>query len=109
VGGVVEVQQQALPAIEKSEAEKIVINEGCERAQGDIEQAESAAALGHCHLRAERRVAVHVVDIIGERGVGVVQDGASQAAGWAAEFNVLMNRPVFEGASAATEETQLLI
>ncbi len=101
----VEVQKQAFAAVEEAEAEEIVVDECCARAQDDIEHAEAALAFSYCHLRAEGRVAVHVVDVIGEGGVGVVEDGAVQTAGRAIEFNVLVNRPVLESARAATEET----
>src|ERR1039458_7555293 len=76
VDGVVEVQKQAFAAVEKSEAEKIIVDKRREWTQDDVEQTEAAAAFGDCHLRAQRRVAVHVVDVVCERGVGVVEKGA---------------------------------
>ena len=75
----VEVQQQAFAAVEKSEAEKIIVDKRRQRPQDDVEQAEAAVALGDCHFRAQGRIAVHVVDVIGERGVGVVDDWAAEA------------------------------
>ncbi len=75
----VEVQEQAFAAVEKSEAKKIVVDEGCERAQDDVEQAEAAVAFGDGHLGAEGGVAVHVVDVVGQGGVGVVEDVSDQS------------------------------
>ena len=69
-----------LHGLEKSETEEIVVDECRRRAHDDVEHAEAAVALGDCHLRAEGRVAVHVVDVIGEGGVGVVEERVSERA-----------------------------
>ena len=74
----IEVQQQALASVEKSEAEKVVVEECGRRANDDVEDAEAHAASGDNDLRAERRVAVHVIEVVGEGGVGVVDQGAAQ-------------------------------
>ena len=71
----VEVQEQALAAVEKSEAEEIVVDERCDRADDYVEQAETALVFRDGHFRAQGRVAVHVIDVVGEGGVGVVDDG----------------------------------
>src|ERR1700693_4036244 len=99
---VIEVPQQTFTAIEKAEAEEVVVEERSGRPQDDVECAEPHASLSDNHLRTQRREEVHVVEIVSERGVGVVQKSAAEATGWAIELNVLMNHPVFESASAAT-------
>ena len=52
VDGVVKVQQQTLAAIEEAEAEKIVVDEGEEGTENDIDETEADGAFGHDHLRA---------------------------------------------------------
>jgi hypothetical protein len=46
-----------------------------------------AVGFGHDHFRAQRRVAVHVVDVVGERGVGVVDELETQTSEIAAGGN----------------------
>ena len=70
----VEVQQQPFAAVEEAETEEVVVDEGCQWTQHDVAHAESDWARRHDHLRAQGRVAVHVLDIIGERRVGVMDD-----------------------------------
>ena len=72
----VEVQQQAFAAVEKSEAEKIVVDKRDQRTQDDVDDAERTLPFGDDHLRAQRRVAVHVLDVVGERRVGMVDEGS---------------------------------
>src|SRR5271168_248303 len=72
VTGVVEVQQQTFAAVEKSEANKVVVNECCQRAQNDVAEAEAAVAFGTRQLCAQRGIAVHVAEVKSEVGVGVV-------------------------------------
>src|SRR5580658_101119 len=76
IDGVIEVQQQALATIEKAEAKKKVVDERCEGTHDDVEHAEAALAFGDYHLGAEGGVTVHMVDVVGEGGVGVVEQGA---------------------------------
>ena len=100
----VKVQKQALTTIKKSQPKKIVVDEGSERAEKDIEQAEAPFATGDHHFSAERRVAVHVVDVLIERGVGMVDERASKPLRWSMELNILMNGSVLEPASSPTEQ-----
>ena len=46
----------------------------------DVEEAEAAAAFSDRHLGAEGGVTVHVIDVVGERGVGVVEEGLFEFA-----------------------------
>jgi len=78
VNGMVEVQQQSLPAVEKAEAEEVVVDECGQRADDNVNHAEPDFTFRHDHLRGQGRVAVHVVYVIRERGVGVVDDGMLQ-------------------------------
>jgi hypothetical protein len=45
IDGMVEVQQQAFAAVEKSEAERIVVDECGQRAQHDVDHAEAGLCL----------------------------------------------------------------
>jgi hypothetical protein len=69
---VVEVQEEAFAAVEESEAEKIVVDEREDRAEHDVDEAEANLAFGDDHLGVKRRVAVHVINVVGESRVGVV-------------------------------------
>src|SRR3981189_3142182 len=91
------MKEQALAAVEKPEAKQIVIYKSCDWAQHDVEQAEAAAAFGNCHLRAEGRAAVPVVNVIGERGVGVMEDGTGrELAAIPSYLQSLVHRPLLE-------------
>src|SRR5208337_173463 len=116
VNRVVQMQQQALAAVKKSEAEKIVVDKRKQWPQHDVDHAESDFALGHNHLRAQRRVAVHVLDVVGERGVGVVDQVAPTAQvivpsviGLLSRFelHIFVNRAILEVTAAAPKHTQL--
>jgi len=100
----VKVQKQALATIKESQPKKIVVDESPKRAQKNIEQAEAALAPGDRHFSAERRVAVHVVNVIIERGVGMMDERASKAHRGASELNIFMNRPALEPPGSPTEQ-----
>src|SRR5579863_7072938 len=106
----VEVQQQAFAAIEESEAEEIVVEEREHRTENDVDEAEADFAFSHDHLRAERGVAVHVVDVVGESWVGVMDDGSmSDFGSVAVHFNCLVYRSILESAVTTTKKAQLPI
>ena len=68
----VEMQQQALVSIEKSQPEKVVVYKRSPGPHHDIQEAEPAMTLFHRHLRPERRIAVHMLDVVGHCGIGIV-------------------------------------
>ena len=68
------MKEQAFAAVEKSEPKKVIVDERCNWTHDDVEEAESAVAFGDRHFGAERGVAVHVVDVVGEGRVGVVEE-----------------------------------
>src|ERR1035441_174544 len=108
----VEVQQHAFATVEETEAEKIVVDERCEWTQDDVDHAEPyfAIALRHDHLRAQRRVAVNVLDVVGERGVGVVKERSRlNSSAKSFDMNVFMDCAILELAASATEQSQLWI
>ena len=93
----VEMQEQAFAAIEEAEAEDVVVNEGGNRSEYDIQDAEAGVAFGDGHLGAQRGLAVHVVEVVGEGGVGVVEEGAVELAGDSCgEPGVFVDEAVFE-------------
>ena len=92
----VEMEQQTFPAIKKTQTKEIVIDEREPRSDRDVDQAEPGVPVGSNHLRAQRRVAVHVVDVIGERGIGVMQDCATfQSGGWPGDRYCLVYGSLF--------------
>src|SRR5271165_3746768 len=104
---VVEVQQQAFTAVEEAAAQNVVIEERESRADNDVYEAEAHGPFGYGHLRAQRRVAIHVVEIAVERGIGVMKEMVLQFCGRAVQANVFMYQSVFELTPAAAEEPQL--
>ncbi len=70
----IEVEEQSFAAIQESKAEEIVVDECRHGSNHNVEDAEADSTLGDEHLGAEGRIAVHVIDVIGEGGVGVVDD-----------------------------------
>ena len=66
------MQQQPFAPVEEPEAEEIVVEEGEQGTHDDIDKAEAGVAFADDHLRAEQGVAVHMLDVVGERGIGVV-------------------------------------
>src|ERR1700722_3536129 len=112
VNGVVKMQQQPLATVEKAKAEEVVVNERCQRSEQNVNRAEphSAAAIGHNHLRAQRRVAIHVLNVVGECWVGMVDERAVlNPTRLAVDLYVLMDRAGLEPAPPAPEETQLRV
>src|SRR5581483_3843218 len=64
---------------------------------------------GHHHLRSQRRVAVHVLEICIQRGIGIVQHVVSQLRRRTLDANIFMNESLFEVAGAPAEQAQLAV
>ena len=110
----VEVQEKALAAVEEAEAEEVVPLEAEQRDDDDAgeegEDVGAGAALVDEQLRAEGAVAVHVLDVGGERGVGVVEEVAVEGGGGAGEADGLVDGAGFElrrDGQVAAEEAEL--
>ena len=110
----VEVQEQTLAAVEEAEAEEVVPLEAEQRDDDDAgEEGEgvgAGAALADEELRTEGAVAVHVLDVGGERGVGVVEDVGVEGGGGAGEADGFVDGAGFElgrGGQVAAEEAEL--
>src|ERR1700733_13335570 len=67
----VKMLQQAFAAVEEAEAEDVVVDECRKRPEHNVGEA-STLASGDRHFGAERGVAVHVLDIVGQSRVGVM-------------------------------------
>src|SRR3984885_6576510 len=114
----IEVQKQSFAAVEKSESKKIVVGEGGDWPQDDVEHAEAARAFSDCHLRTKGGIAVHVVDVVGEGGIGVVDD-LDRAAHFViqrrlifdtmVEAEILVNQTIFEARAPAPDQAQLRV
>lgn len=92
----IKVKQKALAAVEKSQAEDVVVQECKEGTDNNIDRAKAAFATRERHPSPERRIVIHVADVAVERGVGVVDEIACEAAGRAVEFCILMYQAGFE-------------
>src|SRR5579864_3722597 len=103
----VQVQQESFFAIEETESNKIVIEKCQERPHGDIQEAESDLAFGNHHLRAERRVAVHVLDVIGDCRVGVVDDWGNHFYGQCSELDIFMDKTIRKFPATSVKQPQL--
>src|SRR6266566_8674315 len=77
----VNVQEQAFSPVKKSEAQDVVVEERRERAQNDVRDAETAVFLREGHLCTQRRIAVHVPKVVGQRGIGGVQQRVLELRG----------------------------
>ena len=110
----VEVEEEAFAAIEEAEAEDVIPLEAEHREDDDAceesEEVGAGAALVDEELRAERAVAIHMLDVGRERGVGVVEDVTVEGGGGAGEADGLVDGAVFElgrGGKSAAEEAEL--
>src|SRR5262249_31900263 len=73
----IEMQQQPFPSIQKSQPEKIVVDKSSPRTQHDVENAEAHPPLRCDHFCAQRRVAIHVIEVVGQSGIGMVKESAN--------------------------------
>src|SRR5579872_663700 len=102
------MQEQAFAAVEEAQAEKVVVNEGENGTEDNVRDAEADFALGGDHFCTERRIAVHVVDVVGEGGIGVVKDSAGPQAGdVAVDLYGFVNGPFFKSAMRTAEKAEL--
>ena len=62
------MEQQSFAAIEKPKPQKIVIEKCKPWPDHDVDQAESDAPFGHDHLRPQRRITVHMIDVVDSVG-----------------------------------------
>src|SRR6185369_9949084 len=101
------MQQEPRLAVEETESEKVVENERCERTQRQVDRGEMHRPLGHNHLGAQSRVSVHVLDVVGDGWVGVMEEGAVQLVSLSFEFHIFVNKSILESSRAATKKTKL--
>src|SRR5437660_6287651 len=71
---VIEVQQQAFAAVEKSEADEVVVDECRQWTQNDVDEAEAAVSFGDRQVRAQRGITVHVTEVESQGWIGVVDE-----------------------------------
>src|SRR5487761_1637880 len=87
ISGVVEMHQKAFAAIQKTQPQHVVIKKAKVGSHHDVphktERPARDAPLRRKHLRAQGAVAVHVLNVAGERGIGVVEEIVPQRAGGA--------------------------
>src|ERR1700674_1457822 len=108
VDRMVEVQQQAFAAVQETEAKEVVVNKGGYRPQENFEHTESARPIGFGPPRIERRVSVHVVDVVGECGVGMVDEStALNADNSTAGLNRFVHGSLLNAPITAKKQAQL--
>src|SRR5512142_33625 len=106
----VEAQQEAFAAVKESEFEEVFVHERGERAEDDVDEAETAVSLRDGDFGAKGRVAVHVIKIAGKRGIGMVQQGLAETTRRpAVDPHSLVNEALFESALSATKQPQLAV
>src|SRR5579864_7026758 len=103
----IDMQQESFAAVEKSEAEKIVVKERQLWTDDDVDQTEVAVSLRDCDLRSRRRITIHVVNVATQGRVGIVNERVLQPASWAVYLDCWMRAVFFELACAAPNQTQL--
>ena len=60
---------------------------------------------GDGHFRPQRRVAVHVLDVVGDGWVGVMEESAVQLVSLSFEFHIFVNKSILESRRTATKKT----
>ena len=110
----VEVQEETLAAVKEAEAEEVVPLEAEQRGDDDAREKGEGVGAGAAfvdeQLGAEGAVAIHVLDVGGERGVGVVEEVAVEGGGGAGETDGLVDGASFElgwDGKVAAEEAEL--
>src|SRR5579864_919176 len=103
----IDMQQESLAAVEKSEAEKIVVKERQLWTDDDVDQTEVAVSLRDCDLRSRRRITIHVVNVATQGRVGIVNERVLQPASWAVYLDRWMRAVFLEFAGATPDHTQL--
>src|SRR5260221_2994155 len=106
---VIEVQQQAFFAVEEAEAEEVVVNESKPRANNDIDKTEAFLAISDRHLRTQRRVLVHVLNVAGEGGVGVVKEVTCERSNYAVNLDVFVNSSILETGLRTQYESEFAV
>src|SRR5438067_8285785 len=72
VDRMIQVQEQPFAAVKEAETKKIVVNERCKGAENDVDEAEAAMPFGDRQVGSEGGVVVHVIEVVGEGRVAVV-------------------------------------
>jgi hypothetical protein len=92
---VIEVQQEAFAAVEEAEAEEVVPEEGEDGDEEDVpvegEDGAADAVFGDEDLCAEGGVAVHVLEVTLEVGIGMVNEVVAEGVELALEGNGLVD------------------
>lgn len=105
----VQVQEQALAPVEKSETKKIVVNERCRGSQHDVNHAETDGTLCGDHFCSERRVTVHVAKVVGEGWVAAMNYVGPYRENDALDFQRFMDGTLLESSKTSSKEPQLRV
>src|SRR4029450_3238713 len=105
----IHVQQQPRPSIQEAKPKDVVVDERCKRTQREIHRREMQGPLSNNHLCAKRRVAIHVLDVVGDGWVRMVNESTLKVASFSLESHVFVNESVLELGCAATEKPKFSI
>ena len=113
VNGVVEVLEEPFASVEEAAADDVVVEKGELGAEGDVADEHEPIAVGNAasdrRLGSERRVAIHVLDVAGERRVRVVMKRELEFADGSAGVDALVHRAFFEQCRSAHKEADLAV
>jgi len=114
VDGVVEMQEQPFAAIEKTEAENVVVEKGGSGIKQGVAEKGGPGTAGATALNEQfgnlGAVAVHVLEIDDHVGIGVVKHVVLQFAAWAAELRSAVRADALaEACGAALEEAEFVV
>lgn len=103
----VEVQQEPFAPVEESKPEAVVVDEGKQGANHDIQGTEAAVTPLDRDLSTRGGVAVHVIEVAAERRVGVVQKGILEPAGGTRDLDRGVRTVFLKLSGAAANQAQL--
>ena len=104
IDGVIHVKQKSFFAVQEAEPKNVVIDKGCERTQGQIEGCESDWAFCDHHVGSQGRIAIHVFDVVGDCGIGMVDQRAIEPSCFSIELHVFMHETILEVCTPSAKE-----
>src|SRR6185437_8720557 len=104
------VQEQPFASIKKTKTQEVVVKKCPARTRNNIECTKSTPPLGHRHLRAQRGIPVHVLNVRGQRGISVMQQSAVLDCSCPSfDLEIFVHGPVFKSSRALFEKPELWI
>ena len=70
------MEEEAFVSVEKAETENVVVEKGEDWAEEDVDDREAQWPFGDGHLSPKGRVAIHVLNVVGDGWIGMVEKRA---------------------------------